>query len=106
MRLIDADAIPFRREIGDLSECPKMFVSKNTVDHLPTIDPASLRPKGEWISIEDRLPEYGQYVIVYTGRMMEGSVGAMYFWHEAYDIWQPVSHWMPLPEPPNMRGSV
>lgn len=48
MRLIDADEIPFRKEFGDMSDNPKMFVFKSDVDKIPTIDPASLRPKGEW----------------------------------------------------------
>lgn len=50
MRLIDADEIPFRKEFGDMSDNSKKFVFKADVDKLPTIDSASLRPKGEWIS--------------------------------------------------------
>ena len=38
MRLIDADAIPFRKEFGDLSENPRMFVFKSEFDRLPTIE--------------------------------------------------------------------
>ena len=74
--------------------------------HCITIDPANLRTKGEWKSIEDRLPAYGQHVIVYTGRMMMAEVSTTYFWNEAYDAWQPVSHWMPLPEPPNCGADM
>ncbi len=45
MRLIDADAL-----LEQFSECNfKGHVLKNLIEAQPTIDPASLRPKGEWI---------------------------------------------------------
>ena len=111
MRLIDAERLC--ENCKDFPQCKGEFKAECAVyvevAAQPTIDPASLRPKGEWISIEDRLPAYGQHVIVYTGRMMMAEVSTTYFWNEAYDAWQPVSHWMPLPEPPNcgadMRGN-
>jgi len=57
----------------------------------------------EWISVKDRLPQYGHFVLFFTWRgAMIGS-----FWN---DGWRErdgkhyynseVSHWMPLPEPP------
>lgn len=116
MRLIDADDMEYLEEL-EYEYHPEpngepWYRVKDVWDCIEkehTVDPASLRPKGEWISIEDRLPAYGQHVIVYTGRMMMAEVSTTYFWNEAYDAWQPVSHWMPLPEPPNcgadMRGN-
>ena len=113
MRLIDADEIPFRKELGDMSDNPKMFVFKSDVDKIPTIDPASLRAKGEWISVEDRLPEAETDVIVFCGGSVDiltyrynrrGNACFMYqdecgYWEERFA--PSVTHWMPLPEPPN-----
>jgi len=62
----------------------------------------------EWISVKDRLPEGDDTVIVYCGR---GYGLAKYtsltsMWHiqlfldEWYKARGCVTHWMPLPEPP------
>ena len=128
----------------------------------PTIDPESLRPKGEWISVKDRLPEEKEYVMIWCGecqiaRIEKGiskeqreamkrgelddpcesgwALSTGYFTlkrSQAYKAcdeqgnnsvpycWYPnggpmswfgqnVTHWMPLPKPPNccddMRGN-
>lgn len=56
----------------------------------------------EWISVEDRLPEFNKKVLVYidskeihTDEYIDRGY-AEYFvvWHSC------VTHWMPLPEPP------
>lgn len=73
-----------------------------------------------WISVGDRLPEQGGDYIVYAqdddklvGVWGENVVTcAMYdygewIWRENdndYDITVIVTHWMPLPEPPQMEG--
>lgn len=52
----------------------------------------------EWISAKDRLPEYGQKVLVYPSSYFvtldkhgwTGNNGSM----------AGITHWMPLPEPP------
>ena len=53
-----------------------------------------------WIPVTERLPSYGQEVIVYAGNYLKGCVTAMRFWDEKYITWLRVTHWMPLPEPP------
>ena len=69
--------------------------------------------KGEWISVKDRLPinspreMKSNYevvnVITFDGdnvESMEFRAGkTIHFWREWQDDW-PVTHWMPLPEPP------
>ena len=54
--------------------------------------------KPEWVSVEERLPEDGDEVIVVS----DGKTCAS--WHEAGDFgWAvggKVTHWMPLPTPP------
>ena len=54
----------------------------------------------EWISVEDRLPEQGQEVIVYSGGVLKPTVFAYQFWNKNYDSWARITHWMPLPQPP------
>ena len=60
--------------------------------------------KQEWISIADRLPEYSMTVITFN---MSGEVDADYY--AAYSLGftdKTVTHWMPLPEPPKMKGGA
>ena len=70
----------------------------------------------EWISVKDRLPEYGRAVLI----SIKGTVQHVTFsldgaddtpdWFEPYWFdhddelkiwWNKVTHWMPLPKPPN-----
>ena len=56
----------------------------------------------EWISVDDRLPEYGDKILVHLdygdikGILLEEYSGTK-FWSRAFNN---VTHWMPLPEPP------
>ena len=62
-----------------------------------------------WISVEDRLPEENQRVILYIPRVMEGG-NVRTGWLEPIKMWytdsrdrlfyKQVTHWMPMPEPP------
>lgn len=64
----------------------------------------------EWISVEDKLPEYGNAVLVYTssgiciahicGKTITGDKPTWIETNGDYDFWN-VTHWMPLPEPPD-----
>jgi benzoyl-CoA reductase/2-hydroxyglutaryl-CoA dehydratase subunit BcrC/BadD/HgdB len=57
----------------------------------------SSAPTEGWISVEDRLPEFGEY-LAFNGMM----VGTSYY--TLHQGWagpiRAVTHWMPLPEPP------
>lgn len=67
-RYIDADAlIKVLDAKADMAMgTPKeVFLSvQNMVNYLP---PADVAPRAEWISVEERLPEEGKYVIVWVG---------------------------------------
>jgi hypothetical protein len=61
----------------------------------------------KWISVNDRMPEDGQEVIIYSeGGKVEAGVyysnefGFDYYDVSIRDIIVNVTHWMPLPEPP------
>ena len=74
----------------------------------------------EWISVKERLPEHGEVVLVCDNReatpyiglwTLEPNIGGGDCWNDEAGWWRPfaeVTHWMPLPEPPNcgtdMRG--
>lgn len=66
------------------------------VNRMPTIDYA---PK--WISVKDRLPMGMQNVLMFIdcrGVMIGYYSPIDKLW--SYEGWLPVTHWMPLPEPP------
>lgn len=75
-----------------------------------TIASESLRPKAEWISVEDRLPnESGYYLIHQKAESWFGEVIQTARWNktaqkfcgaQAGCFMEFVTHWMPLPEPP------
>ena len=57
--------------------------------------------KQEWISVDERLPDFEGKYLVYT---IKGNVTIAYCYSPSwesnpqFDYW--VTHWMPLPEPP------
>ncbi len=70
----------------------------------------------DWISVDDRLPEKEGSYIVMTERcfehvpykvmamdfeiaMLHGKEKRRWKWNSKLPIW-PVTHWMPMPEPP------
>lgn len=84
-------------------DCSYEEAASDLIKNGVTIDPASLRPKGEWISVKDRLPEEnGIYLTCNKKRQYEFHMFQpdKRMWQ---GIWQEdgVTHWTPLPEPPN-----
>ena len=61
--------------------------------------------KQEWISVDERLPEAYEDVLYFNGQ----SVGVDFIcsdgtWCDEVVHGKPITHWMPLPEAPKMKG--
>lgn len=56
-------------------------------------------PCSKWISVKERLPDNGQYVLAYSEDDDFMTVEARH----KFDAFQ-ITHWMPLPEPPEKGG--
>lgn len=55
----------------------------------------------QWISVKDRLPEKGDRVLIsYHDGVSIGSYHRNDDWHVIGIILRSVTHWMPLPKPP------
>ena len=64
----------------------------------------------EWISVEDRLPSNGDYILMTDG--LQIALGWMNHSREEFiqvntwaDLTSSVTHWMPLPEPPDKSST-
>lgn len=68
---------------------------------------ARFEEKSAWISVDERLPEECTHVIVHDE---DGTVGEAFYSRGGYFEWVAnegiafSTHWMPLPEPPMMKG--
>ena len=88
------------------------------IQHVPT-----LTPPNEWVSVEERLPDkHDEYIVCACDegepideRIWGNTVvvfadyyDGTFTWYEGnreYDISDIVTHWMPLPAPPERRNS-
>jgi hypothetical protein len=55
----------------------------------------------EWISIKERLPEYSCIVLVTDGKIVTFSEFDYSFSYIIRPYLEKVTHWTPLPEPPD-----
>jgi len=57
-----------------------------------------------WISVKDRLPEERETVLVFIQELAEDkeniAMDVSYVWSGKFHSLPPITHWMPLPEPP------
>lgn len=63
--------------------------------------------QSEWISVEERLPETETSVLVFTERgyiFLSWASNEDVFWFYNEEEGDRVTHWQPLPEPPETRG--
>lgn len=78
------------------------------------------RKQSEWISVDERLPnENFEWVLVAFQLIPEGDYGVSHIAQLRHGVWYAdcydiplenagvkVTHWMPLPEPPKMKGGA
>lgn len=116
-RPIDADA--FRKEVQEyvlpittnnlMGAADAYHRILHLLDDAPTIDPAP-----QWIPVTERLPEKHTIVLCYKDgqRRLGYYIGAEYgkgvaaFRHPKDQFSFGVTHWMPLPKPPEMDGGA
>ena len=71
--------------------------------------------KQEWISVDDRLPRESEVVLAYSvkfgiiQRIYTSYIGEVRWW--SHGCWNSteqlrITHWMPLPEPPETKGET
>ena len=100
-RLIDADEFmkEIRKWLGNETDFRSL---QEVIAGMPTIDPV----KQEWISVRDRLPEEKVKVLVVLGSNIRGK--RICIDQRISGNWRGlgclVTHWMPLPEPPEREG--
>lgn len=114
MRLIDADtkitALLYNEEREETE-----YVEMTVADYLDSgTEEGCPQIVSGWISIEDRLPETRHAVLVYTPHHKNIWAASMhedgnwYIWSPSYrilldpDWYGPITHWMPLPEAPEV----
>ena len=106
MRLIDVDELKKRATkvmFRDAPECGEFdAVAVDDIDCMPTIDPETLRPTAEWISVKDRLPEKDEYVLCFCN-IGDGFQAIFHYGKERKFDGTAVTHWMPLPKPPEVN---
>ena len=54
-----------------------------------------------WISVDERLPEVHQDVLLWTHQVRVGWRSEINEWSSWTETFSGVSHWMPLPSPPD-----
>lgn len=105
MRPIDADTL--KKSIERLCEDERTnmtaityFALHDLLDTMPTV---KAEPDNGWISVKDRLPELYVDVLIFTkgGTIAVDCLERIMSWGEDfYNYEQNVTHWMPLPKPP------
>lgn len=68
---------------------------------------ADVAPKSAWISVDERLPDPGLPILIFTrknryyvGYYYKAVVDTTYTGFYADSVKRDVTHWMPMPEPP------
>lgn len=83
------------------NEANGIFFPAEDPDALAGIGFTGARDTGpKWIPVTEKLPERGQWVLVYRGRFISPDVISHRFWETCHNTWRLTTHWMPFPEFP------
>lgn len=93
---IDDRAICFDGHPENLLSKIKAFKPWNK--KAPTIDPESLRP--QWIPVTERVPGTERVLVTDGESVIKAARRFDGVWRMEQLICKPITHWMPLPEPP------
>jgi len=72
-----------------------LLAATEAIDEIPTIEAEPVK----WIPVTERLPEDGELVLAWSESLRDLGMGVL----DEFESTQ-VTHWMPLPEPPEMDG--
>lgn len=99
------DTPPLTMQILGRAQGKRYMTAQHLAEHLHA---QGYRKQSEWISVEERLPPVNSTVLIYT------SLHTIAIWHyieagiwvtgQGYEVTIGDTHWMPLPEPPKMKG--
>ena len=91
--------VKFRETLRGNSDDDVDYLNDLLIALLTAID--ALEQNNEWVSVKDRMPEEGVDVLVYLNRksadvdFVDRESGNFFYYDEGE-----VTHWRPLPEPP------
>lgn len=66
---------------------------------------AGYRKQGEWISVDERLPEDGVWVLGYSAKSGRGGLcNCLKSYIREFGNYDDTTHWLPLPKFPKKKG--
>ena len=120
---IISDICPFYREYGSCDRCNTAYDIDDPPCYFECMANAIIENnyrKQEWISVDERLPEITETVLIAykekweweTEWSFDVDVGSLDItgreWNTYHDLYEGqelhITHWMPLPEPPKKGG--
>ena len=91
----------FHRYLSPFAGNEKLFVVDDNVEQAEYLIEHGVTVQ-EWVSVDDRLPDKPMKCLVYTKRGDCCGYDILYYNQGFYSQYDNVTHWMPLPEPPEV----
>ena len=91
----------FHRDLSPFAGNEKLFVVDDNVEQAEYLIEHGVTVQ-EWVSVDDRLPDKPMKCLVYTKRGDCCGYDILYYNQGFYSQYDNVTHWMPLPEPPEV----